>query len=93
MVADEPSELTVDQFAQSTGMTVRNLRAHQARGLLPPPHVRGRTGLAAAGAELVAAGLAVAAGDLPDLDVGRRRARAMTSPTPAATTRVPTPVA
>src|SRR6187401_3615705 len=25
-------------------MTVRNLRAHQARGLLPPPEVRGRTG-------------------------------------------------
>src|SRR4051794_17240456 len=25
-------------------MTVRNLRAHQSRGLLPPPEVRGRTG-------------------------------------------------
>src|SRR3712207_4679019 len=25
-------------------MTVRNLRAHQARGLLPAPEVRGRTG-------------------------------------------------
>src|SRR3712207_6477391 len=25
-------------------MTVRNIRAHQARGLLPPPEVRGRTG-------------------------------------------------
>src|SRR6476469_2002779 len=25
-------------------MTVRNLRAHQSRGLLPPPDVRGRTG-------------------------------------------------
>ena len=25
-------------------MTVRNIRAHQTRGLLPPPHVRGRTG-------------------------------------------------
>src|SRR3954462_8577307 len=25
-------------------MTVRNLRAHQSRGLLPAPEVRGRTG-------------------------------------------------
>ena len=25
-------------------MTVRNVRAHQSRGLLPPPEVRGRTG-------------------------------------------------
>src|SRR6476620_4285453 len=25
-------------------MTVRNIRAHQSRGLLPPPAVRGRTG-------------------------------------------------
>ena len=25
-------------------MTVRNIRAHQTRGLLPPPVVRGRTG-------------------------------------------------
>src|SRR5688500_27598 len=25
-------------------MTVRNIRAHQSRGLLPPPSVRGRTG-------------------------------------------------
>ena len=25
-------------------MTVRNVRAHAARGLLPPPHMQGRTG-------------------------------------------------
>jgi DNA-binding transcriptional MerR regulator len=25
-------------------MTVRNIRAHQSRGLLPPPEIRGRTG-------------------------------------------------
>jgi DNA-binding transcriptional MerR regulator len=25
-------------------MTVRNVRAHAARGLLPPPHIQGRTG-------------------------------------------------
>ena len=38
------SELTIDQLAQRTGMTVRNIRAHQTRGLLPPPAVRARTG-------------------------------------------------
>ena len=37
-------ELTIDELAQRTGMTVRNIRAHQSRGLLPPPRVRGRTG-------------------------------------------------
>jgi DNA-binding transcriptional MerR regulator len=37
-------QLTIDELAQRTGMTVRNLRAHQSRGLLPPPVVRGRTG-------------------------------------------------
>ena len=38
------SDLTIDELARETGMTVRNLRAHQSRGLLPPPDVRGRTG-------------------------------------------------
>jgi DNA-binding transcriptional MerR regulator len=38
------AELTIDELAQRTGMTVRNLRAHQSRGLLPAPEVRGRTG-------------------------------------------------
>lgn len=42
-MADE-EQLTIDQLAQRTGMTVRNIRAHQARGLLPPPEVRARTG-------------------------------------------------
>jgi DNA-binding transcriptional MerR regulator len=37
-------ELTIDELARRTGMTVRNIRAHQSRGLLPPPDVRGRTG-------------------------------------------------
>jgi DNA-binding transcriptional MerR regulator len=36
--------LTIDELARETGMTVRNIRAHQSRGLLPPPEVRGRTG-------------------------------------------------
>jgi len=39
----DPS-LTIDQLAQRTGVTVRNIRAHQSRGLLDPPEVRGRTG-------------------------------------------------
>ena len=36
--------LTIDELARRTGMTVRNIRAHQSRGLLPPPEIRGRTG-------------------------------------------------
>ena len=36
--------LTIEQLARETGMTVRNIRAHQSRGLLPPPAVRSRTG-------------------------------------------------
>jgi DNA-binding transcriptional MerR regulator len=35
---------TIDELAHATGMTTRNIRAHQSRGLLPPPVVRGRTG-------------------------------------------------
>ena len=38
------TELTIDQLAHQTGNTVRNIRAHQSRGLLPPPEVRSRTG-------------------------------------------------
>jgi DNA-binding transcriptional MerR regulator len=37
-------ELTIDELAQRSGVTVRNIRAHQSRGLLPPPEVRARTG-------------------------------------------------
>ena len=42
----EPAEatLTVEQLAHETGMSVRNIRNHQSRGLLPPPEVRARTG-------------------------------------------------
>ena len=36
--------MTIRELAERTGMTVRNIRAHQTRGLLPPPIVRGRTG-------------------------------------------------
>jgi DNA-binding transcriptional MerR regulator len=36
--------MTIGELAERTGMTVRNIRAHQTRGLLPPPVVHGRTG-------------------------------------------------
>jgi DNA-binding transcriptional MerR regulator len=39
-----PAEMTVEQLAYETGMSVRNIRNHQSRGLLPPPEVRARTG-------------------------------------------------
>ena len=38
------SELTIDELSRETRMTTRNIRAHQSRGLLPPPVVRARTG-------------------------------------------------
>src|SRR5919109_631665 len=39
--ADRAS-MTIDALARRTGMTVRNIRAHQSRGLVPPPDGRGR---------------------------------------------------
>jgi DNA-binding transcriptional MerR regulator len=36
--------LTIEQLAAESGMTVRNIRAHRARGLLPAPEVRERVG-------------------------------------------------
>ncbi len=39
-----PADLTIEQLAAQTGMTVRNIRAHQARGLLDAPEVRLRVG-------------------------------------------------
>lgn len=41
---NDSAEYTIDQLAQASGVTVRNIRAHQSRGLLPAPAVRGRTG-------------------------------------------------
>src|SRR4051812_3328828 len=38
------TDLTIDELARETGMTVRNIRSHATRGLLPPPEVRARTG-------------------------------------------------
>jgi len=44
MADSERGELTVEQLAFETGMSVRNIRNHQSRGLLQPPEVRARTG-------------------------------------------------
>lgn len=38
------ADLTIDELARATGMTVRNIRSHQTRGLLPGPEMRGRVG-------------------------------------------------
>src|SRR5689334_24964745 len=42
--SDSPNQLTIEQLAARSGMSVRNIRAHQARGLLAPPEVRMRVG-------------------------------------------------
>jgi DNA-binding transcriptional MerR regulator len=36
--------MTIEQLADRAGMTVRNVREHQTRGLLPPPALVGRKG-------------------------------------------------
>ena len=43
MVKSE-SDMTVDELARRAGCSVRNVRALQSAGLLPPPELRGRTG-------------------------------------------------
>jgi DNA-binding transcriptional MerR regulator len=42
--AASANDLTIDELAREMGVSVRNVRSHQARGLLPPPEVRGRIG-------------------------------------------------
>ena len=42
--AGSANGLTIDDLAREMGLSVRNVRSHQARGLLPPPEVRGRIG-------------------------------------------------
>jgi len=44
VVTEQGDRLTIEELAARTGMTVRNIRAHQSRGLLPAPEIRGRTG-------------------------------------------------
>jgi DNA-binding transcriptional MerR regulator len=41
---DQGATLTIEQLSAQSGMTVRNIRAHRARGLLPAPEVRERVG-------------------------------------------------
>jgi len=43
-VAATENDLTIEELAANTGMTVRNIRSHRARGLLPAPEVRERVG-------------------------------------------------
>ena len=40
-----PSEYRIDELAARAETTVRNVRAYQDRGLIPPPQRRGRVGL------------------------------------------------
>lgn len=40
-----PAELTIDQLAERTGISVRTIRFYAGRGLVGPPRLRGRTGL------------------------------------------------
>src|SRR5580658_9309584 len=42
--APEAPDLTIEQLAAEVGMTVRNIRNHHSRGLLPAPEVRARVG-------------------------------------------------
>lgn len=39
-----PANLTIEQLAAEVGMSVRNIRNHHSRGLLPAPEVRARVG-------------------------------------------------
>lgn len=38
-------EYTIDELARQAGTTVRNVRAYQDRGIIPPPERRGRAGV------------------------------------------------
>ena len=41
---DEARGMTIDELARESGVTSRNIRAYQTRGLVPPPRVEGRVG-------------------------------------------------
>ena len=45
MIGGRSKELSIDELAQQTGVSSRNIRYYQTRGLLPPPTVKGRTGV------------------------------------------------
>lgn len=40
-----PKEYSIDELARAASSTVRNVRAYQDRGLVPPPERRGRNGI------------------------------------------------
>src|SRR5947209_15316026 len=40
----EGEPMTIDALARRSGVTTRNIRAYQTRGLLPPPRMEGRVG-------------------------------------------------
>ncbi|HNC85963.1 MAG TPA: MerR family transcriptional regulator [Agitococcus sp.] len=42
---NQDSEYSIDELARVAGTTVRNVRAYQDRGILPPPERRGRNGI------------------------------------------------
>lgn len=44
MSEPEQAEYTIDELAQRTRLTTRNIRAYQSRGLIPAPLRRGRVG-------------------------------------------------
>jgi hypothetical protein len=43
-LSQSANTLTIEQLAAASGMTVRNIRSHQARGLVSAPEVRLRVG-------------------------------------------------
>ncbi len=44
-VPADGSEMTIEALSARTGVSVRNIRAYQTAGLMPPPRLRGRLGL------------------------------------------------
>lgn len=44
-VPADGSEMTVEALSARTGVSVRNIRAYQTAGLMPPPRLKGRLGL------------------------------------------------
>lgn len=45
MDSPSPAEYSIDELAQASATSIRNIRAYQDRGLLPPPARRGRKGV------------------------------------------------
>lgn len=43
-IGRKPKRMTIDELSHETGVSSRNIRYYQTRGLLPPPTVEGRSG-------------------------------------------------